>query len=39
MKPEDLFTPTQLEPYWRWEFGVMVDLRDEGLGVSFVSSH
>lgn len=39
MKPEDLFTPTQLEPHWRWEFGVMVDLRDEGLGVSFVSSH
>jgi hypothetical protein len=39
MKPEDLFTPTQLEPFWRWEFGVMIDLRDEGLGVHYASSH
>lgn len=39
MKPEDLFAPVQLEPHWRWEFGVIVDLRSEGLGISFVSSH
>ncbi len=39
MKPEDLFTPAQLEPFWRHEFGVIVDLRSEGLGVSYVSSH
>lgn len=39
MKPEDLFTPPQLEPWWRWEFGVFVDLRDEGLGVHYASSH
>ena len=39
MSPEDLFVPAQLERHWRWEYGVIVDLRSDGLGISFVSSH
>lgn len=39
MKPEDLFTPKQLESWWQWEWGVFVDHRADGFGAAFVSRH